>query len=69
MEKKQLGRYGYDIRGLLELTGLSMAKFSKTYGIPLRTVESWAVEKRCPPKYVIDLLEFKVLYDHGQIKA
>lgn len=49
-----------EIRGL---TGLSQAAFSEKYHIPKRTIQDWETEKRNPPKYVIELLEFRVLSD------
>lgn len=49
-----------EIRGL---TGLSQAAFSEKYHIPKRTIQDWETKKRNPPKYVIELLEFRVLSD------
>lgn len=37
--------------------------FSEKYHIPKRTIQDWETEKRNPPKYVIELLEFRVLFD------
>lgn len=49
-----------EIRGL---TGISQADFSKKYGIPKRTIESWETGDRKCPEYVIRLLEYKVKMD------
>jgi putative transcriptional regulator len=45
---------------LRELTGLSRAAFSREYHIPIRTIEDWESERRTPPQYVLELLEFKI---------
>lgn len=45
---------------LRELTGLSKTAFSREYHIPLRTIEDWESERRNPPEYVLELLEFKI---------
>lgn len=45
---------------LRELTGLSRAAFSREYHIPIRTIEDWESERRNPPEYVLELLEFKI---------
>ena len=46
--------------------GLSQANFGKKYNIPVRTIQDWETEKRNPPAYVVELLEFKVRYDIEQ---
>ena len=51
------------IKEIRRLTGLSQAAFSEKYHIPKRTIQDWETEKRNPPKYVIELLEFRVLFD------
>lgn len=43
--------------------GMSRAKFSEKYGIPLRTIEDWEAGKRTPPEYVIELIERVVRMD------
>ena len=40
--------------------GVSRAEFSRRYGIPLRTLESWEAGVRTPPGYVLKLLEESV---------
>ena len=51
------------IKQLIELSGLSMAKFARFYGIPYRTVQNWEDGKRKPPEYVLTLLERVVKED------
>lgn len=36
--------------------GMTQQKFSDTFGIPKRTIESWEMGIRTPPPYVIRLL-------------
>lgn len=52
-----------NIKELRTLTGLSQSAFSKKYNIPIRTIQDWEGEKRIPPEYVIELLEFKIKAD------
>lgn len=51
------------IKEIRALTGLSQTDFSEKYNIPKRTLQDWEYERRNPPEYVINLLEFKVKYD------
>ncbi len=57
-----------NIRGIRSLTGLSQAKFSKKYGIPLTTLQNWECEpskrnyRKCP-EYMTRLLEKVVRAD------
>lgn len=50
-------------RELRKLTGLSTQKFGDKYGIPMRTVQGWELEKATPPEYVYKLLERVVKED------
>lgn len=52
-----------DIRAMRKRLGLSVPAFSKKYGIPTRTLESWELEERTPPGYVLALLESRVIQD------
>lgn len=54
------------IKEIRQLTGLSQAKFSEAYEIPLATIRDWEHGRRSCPQYVLDLLEFKVRYDIGE---
>lgn len=41
---------------------LTQQEFSKAYGVPLRTLQSWEMGDRVPPAYVLDLLEYRIKY-------
>lgn len=41
---------------------MTQQEFSKIYGVPVRTLQSWEAGERIPHGYVLDLLEFKVRY-------
>lgn len=51
------------IKKIRQMTGYSQEEFSKKYNIPTRTLNSWELEERTPPAYVVELLEFKVKKD------
>ena len=55
------------IKEIRLLTGLSQAEFSKKYNIPKRTLQDWEYDKRIPPVYVVELLEFKVKSDFKNV--
>mgnify|MGYP004502887767 CR=1 FL=1 len=59
----------YHIREMRERTGLSQAKFSKKFGIPPITLQSWEAGRREPPAYVLGmiekLLEYESRYEKG----
>ena len=55
-----------EIKEIRTLTGLSQTNFGKKYNIPVRTIQDWETEKRNPPAYVVELLEFRVRYDIEQ---
>lgn len=40
--------------------GLTQAKLSEITGIPKRSIENWDSGIRKPPKYVVDLVRFKL---------
>lgn len=48
------------IKELRTLTGMSQQKFSDYLHIPTRTIENWESEKRTPPVYVVELIEYKL---------
>lgn len=52
-----------EIKELRKLTKLSQKQFSEKYDIPLPTIRHWEQGQRECPKYVLDLLEFKVRED------
>lgn len=42
---------------------LTQQEFSKAYGVPLRTLQSWEMGDRVPPAYVLDLLEYRIKHE------
>lgn len=42
---------------------ITQQEFSKAYGVPLRTLQSWEIGDRVPPAYVLDLLEFRIKHE------
>lgn len=51
------------IKDIRKLTKLSQTQFSKKYNIPLPTLRHWEQGQRECPKYVLELLEFRVKKD------
>lgn len=56
------------MKKIREMTGYTQSKFASSYGIPVRTIKSWESGDRIPPKYVLNLLEFKVRHDFAKSK-
>lgn len=52
-----------EIREIRAMTNLSRQKFAERYNIPTKTIEKWEQGERKPPRYVVDLLLFKVEHD------
>lgn len=48
------------IKEIRALTGLAQEKFSAKYHIPKRTIENWESGVSAPPRYVVELLEYRV---------
>lgn len=44
-------------------TGLSQTRFAEKYNIPKRTIEDWESNRRNPPAYVIDMIEWRINTD------
>lgn len=42
---------------------LTQQEFSKAYGVPIRTLQSWEIGERVPPAYVLDLLEYRIKHE------
>lgn len=55
-----------EIKSIREESGLSRAEFSRTYNIPVRTLEDWESGKRTCPKYVESLLDRAVKEDRTE---
>ena len=48
------------LKELRSITGLSQKAFGEWLNIPVRTIEEWEAGRRRPPKYVVELIEYKV---------
>lgn len=57
-----------DIKEIRNKSRLNQTTFSKTYGIPLRTLQDWEYGKRQCPNYVLSLLERAVNDDCTSFK-
>ena len=49
-----------DIKEIRILTGMSQSKFGGYLNIPMRTIQDWENERRKPPVYVVELIEYKI---------
>lgn len=59
-----LGHDGLTIRKIAEVCDISMRWLAMEYGIPTRTVESWAAGVRNPPEWQLPLIAYAALSDH-----
>lgn len=48
------------IKELRKATGMSQQKFGNYFNIPLRTIQSWELEERKCPVYLLELIEYKL---------
>ncbi len=48
------------ILSLRTASGMARAKFAEYFGIPYRTLQAWELGDREAPKYVTDLIEYKL---------
>ena len=39
---------------------MTQREFAEYFNIPKRTIENWEGEKRTPPPYVVELIEYKI---------
>lgn len=47
-----------DIKKLRVMCGMTQTEFSKTIGVPLRTLRSWEQDQRQCKKWVFDLISY-----------
>ena len=52
-----------NVKEIRELSGMSRAEFSRTYRIPVRTLENWESGSRKCPDYLLNLLSHSVMED------
>jgi len=55
------------IKELREAAGMSRKEFAEYFGVSLRAVESWKGGQRKCPKYLLDLMHYK-LKNEGMIR-
>ena len=48
------------IKELREQSRMSQSQFSNFLNIPIRTIQDWEQERRTPPPYVVELIEYKI---------
>lgn len=47
-------------REIRAISGMTQQAYADYFEIPKRTIENWDAEKNTPPRYVIDLMEYKL---------
>lgn len=55
------------VKELREAAGMTRVEFSEYFDIPYRTLQSWELEERKCPLYVLLLMEYKLRHE-GRIK-
>ena len=48
------------IKDIRTQSGMTQKAFAEYFNIPKRTLEEWEAERRKPPVYVLDLIEYKL---------
>lgn len=48
------------IKELRQQTGMSQSKFAEFLNISIKTIQNWEIDKRTPPEYVTELIEYKL---------
>lgn len=48
------------IKELRQAAGMTQKAFGEYLSIPKRTIEDWENERRVPPAYVAELIEYKL---------
>ena len=46
-----------DIKELRASMGVSQSQFAEHFGIPVKSIQNWEIEKSHPPKYVPNLIK------------
>ena len=49
-----------NIKELRTKSGMTQKQFSEYLNIPKRTIEEWEGQRRIPPIYVLELIEYKL---------
>lgn len=48
------------IKELRAACGMTQKELSDYFNIPRRSIEDWETEKRTPPEYLVELIEYKL---------
>ena len=57
-----------NIKELRETTGMTQKEFAEYFNIPVRTIQDWEGERRTPPQYVVELIEYKLEKENNKMK-
>lgn len=49
-----------NIKNLRKAVGMTQKQFGEYFRIPKRTIEDWENDRRHPPEYVVNLIEYKL---------
>lgn len=62
------------IKAMRAETGMTQKEFGEYFNIPVRTIQDWEGNRRTPPEYVVELIEYKIrkeglgMIDLGEFK-
>lgn len=51
------------IKELRTACGMTQKAFAEYLKIPKRTIEDWENERRTPPEYIVELIEYKLRHE------
>lgn len=57
-----------NIKNLREKTGMTQKDFGEYLNIPVRTLQDWENNRRIPPIYVVELIEYKIDNERAKTK-
>jgi len=57
-----------NIKELRASTGMTQSEFGKYFNIPMRTIQNWEGGKRNCPKYLVELIEYKLEKEEIRMK-
>lgn len=52
------------IKEMRTAAGVSQVAFGKLLNIPIRTIQEWEADRRTPPEYVVELIQYKLINEH-----
>ncbi len=60
-------RTAYAFKAIREFSGMSRKEFSEWLDIPYRTMQEWELGRRVMPKYVLNLIAYKVANEKRRV--